>query len=88
MKSQRRFLSPKQWELLRLMNPYDLDLSLKEAAKVLGISESAAKGRLKSIADKFPEGYKMFKYLKRKLHEKPKVIQYHSGLDSFVKRKF
>jgi len=84
----------KQLELLLILNPYIEKISYKDAAVVLGVSESAVKKRLKILKSRCPDVYGSFMSVRRKLNNgqtrvdnaviiDPKHLKYFNILEKF-----
>lgn len=51
-------LTKKQWEVINLWNPWGKNLSQKQIAKKLEISQSAVSKYIKKFKKLYPDGYK------------------------------
>lgn len=57
----------KQMELLLILNPFEFDRTYKDAAELLGISESAVKDRMTKLKKWCPVVYERFRKLRESL---------------------
>ena len=57
----------KQMELLLILNPFKFDRTYKDAAMLLGISESAVKNRMIRLKKRCPVVYERFRKIRESL---------------------